>query len=178
MVLDRCFICVKLVWLETSNETNRHDRRQSVKKLFSASLLFSKQNRPPFYSWHNHEFHINTFIHFIYIIKQIHKMSGKYLKKIQNYLEKYFFLFPCIIFKVNFQLWGSEMPSCNITPYQWCVYWLLGSSKDLREGLKINKGPLSGYIDSLHLWLPVGLQSIQFRPPYKVRIVRRFLTLW
>ena len=70
------------------------------------------------------------------------------------------------------------MPSCNITLFQWCVYWLLGLSKDLREGLKINKGPLSGYIDSLHLWLPVGLQSIQFRPPYKVRIVRRFLTLW
>ena len=73
---------------------------------------------------------------------------------------------------------GSEMPPCNITLYQWCVYWLLGSSKDLREGLKINKGPLLGYIGSLHLWLPVGLQSIQFRPPYKVRIVRRFLTLW
>ena len=70
------------------------------------------------------------------------------------------------------------MPSCNITPYQWCVYWLLGLSEDLRKGLKINKGPLSGYIDCLHLWLPVGLQSIQFRPPYKVRIVRRFLTLW
>ena len=69
------------------------------------------------------------------------------------------------------------MPPCNITLYQWCVYWLLSSSKDLREGLKINKGPLLGYIGSLHLWLPVGLQSIQFRPPYKVRIVRRFLTL-
>ena len=49
------------------------------------------------------------------------------------------------------------MPSCNITPYQWCVFWLLGLSEDLREGLKINKGPLLGYIDSLHLWLPVGL---------------------
>ena len=41
-------------------------------------------------------------------------------------------------------------------PYQWCVYWLLGLSEDLREGLKINKGPLLGYIDCLHLWLPVG----------------------
>ena len=71
-----------------------------------------------------------------------------------------FFLFSCIIFKVNFQLWGWEMPSCNITPYQWCVYGLLGLSDDLREGLKINKGPLLGYIDSLHFWLPVGLQSI------------------
>ena len=90
---------------------------------------------------------------------------------------KFFFLFPCIIFKVNFQLRGSEMPSCNITPCGWCVYWLLGLSEDLRERLKINKGPLLGYIDCLHLWLPVGLQSIQFRPPYKVRIVRRFLTL-
>ena len=93
-------------------------------------------------------------------------------------MRSIFFLFPCIIFKVNFQLWGSEMPSCSITPYQWCVYWLLGLSEYLREGLKINKGPLLGYIDSLHLWLPVGLQSIQFQPPYKVRIVRRFLTLW
>ena len=70
------------------------------------------------------------------------------------------------------------MPSCNTTPYQWCVYWLLGLSEDLRERLKIEKGPLLGYIDCLHLWLPVGLQSIQFRPPYKVRIVRRFLMLW
>ena len=73
---------------------------------------------------------------------------------------------------------GSEMPSCNITPCQWCVYWLLGLSEHLKQGLKINKGPLLGYIDSLHLWLPVGLQSIQFWPPYKVQIVRRFLTLW
>ena len=69
------------------------------------------------------------------------------------------------------------MTSCNVTPYQWCLYWLLGLSEDLREGLKINKGPLLGYIDSLHLWLPVGLHSIQFRPPYKVGIVQRFLTL-
>ena len=57
---------------------------QSVKKSFSASLLFSKQNRPLFYSWHNHDFHINTFIHFIRIVKEMHKMSGKYLEKIQN----------------------------------------------------------------------------------------------
>ena len=40
-----------------------------------------------------------------------------------------------------------------------------GLSEDFREGPKINKGPLLGYIDSLHLCLPVGLQSIQFRPP-------------
>ena len=63
---------------------------QSVKKLFSASLLFSKQNRPPFHSWHNHDFHINNFIHFMHVVKQMHKMSGKYLKKIQNLLGKYF----------------------------------------------------------------------------------------
>ena len=146
---------------------------QSVKELFSASLLFSKPNRPPFYCWHNHDCHINTFMHFIHIVKQMHKMSEKYLQKKKISL-KIFFVFPCIIFKVNCQLWGWEMPSCNITPYQWCVYWLLGLSEDLREGLK---GPLLGCIDSLRLWLPVGLQSIQFRPPYKVRIVRRFLML-
>ena len=54
---------------------------QSVKKLFSASLLFSKQNRPLFDSWHNHDFHINTFIHFIHVVKEMHKTSRKYLKK-------------------------------------------------------------------------------------------------
>ena len=164
---------LKIAW---SRRTVNLSVKQSVKKLFSASLLFSKQNRPPFYSWHNHDFHRNTSIHFIHSVKQMHKMIRKYLKKNTKLAGKVFFLFPCIIFKVNFQLWGTEMPSCNITLYQWCVYWLLGLSEDLREGLKINKGPLSGYIDSLHLWLPVGLQSIQFRPPY--RIVRMFLTLW
>ena len=55
-----------------------------------------------------------------------------------------------------------------------CIHWLLGLSEDLREGPNINKGPLLGYIDSLHLWLPVGLQSIQFWAPYKVRIVEGF----
>ena len=45
-------------------------------------------------------------------------------------------------------------------------------------GTQNKNGPLFGYIDSLHLWLPVGLLRIQFRPLYKVRIVRRFLTLW
>ena len=109
---------------------------QSVKIFFSASFLFSQQNRPPFYCWHNHDFHINIFIHLIHVVKQMHKMSGKYLKNISL---KSIFLFPCIIFKVNCQLWGSVMPSCNITPYQWCVYWLLGLSEDLREELKINK---------------------------------------
>ena len=69
----------------------------------------------------------------------MHKMSGKYLKKNTKLAWKVFFLFPCIIFKVNFQLWGSEMPSCNRTPYQWCVYWSLNLCEDLREGLKINK---------------------------------------
>ena len=39
------------------------------------------------------------------------------------------------------------------------VYWLLSLSEDLREGLKINKGPLLANIDSLHFWLPVGLQE-------------------
>ena len=87
----------------------------------------------------------------MHVVKQMHKMNGKYLKKYKISLKSFFFLFPCIISKVNFQLWGSEMPSCNITPYQWCVYWLLGLSEDLREGLKINKGPLLGFIDSLHL---------------------------
>ena len=149
---------------------------QSAKKLFSASLPFSKWNWP-FYSWHNHDFHIHTFIHFIHAVKQMHKMSGKFLEKNTKLAWKYFFLFPCIIFKGNFQLWGSEMPSCNTTSYQWCVYRLLGLSEDLREVLKINKGPLLGYIESIHLWLPVCLQSIQFQPPYKVWIVRRFLML-
>ena len=78
------------------------------------------------------------------------------------------------------------MPSCNITPYQWCVHSLLGLSEDLRGDSKIlspplrsslkpslNKGPLLLYL----YWLPSLLtacraQSIQFRPPYKVRIVR------
>ena len=23
----------------------------------------------------------------------------------------------------HFQLWGLEMPCCNITPHQWCAYW-------------------------------------------------------
>ena len=80
-------------------------------------------------------------------------------KKYKISLKSVFFYFPCVILKANFQLWGSEMPSCNITPYQWCVYWLLGLSEDLMEGLKINKGPLLGHIDSLHLWLPVGLTN-------------------
>ena len=150
---------------------------RASKNYFRPPYFFQNKIGLFFYSWYNHDFHINTFIHFIHIVKQMHKMSVKYLKTNTKLASKVIFLFPCIIFKVNFQLWDSEMPSCNITPYQWCVYWLLGLSKDLREGLKINKGPLSGYIDSLHLWLPVGLQSIQFRPPYKVRIVRRFLTL-
>ena len=87
----------------------RHDHwpQQSIKKLFPASLIFSKQNRPPFYSWHNHDFHTNTFIHFIHVVQQMHKMSGKYMKKIHKMSLKNSFLFPCIIFKVNCQLWGS-----------------------------------------------------------------------
>ena len=96
---------------------------QSVQKIFSASLLVSKQNRLRFYSWHDHDFHINTFIRLIHVVKQVHKISGKCLKTNTKISLKNIFLFPCIIFKVNFQSWGSEMPSCNITPYQWCVYW-------------------------------------------------------
>ena len=62
--------------------------------MFSASLLFSQQNPPPFYSWHNQNFHINTFIHFIHVVKQMHKMSGKYLnKKYKISFKKYFFYF-------------------------------------------------------------------------------------
>ena len=65
---------------------------------------------------------------------------------------------------------------------QYTTLWMMcilvtGLKWKPRERLKINKGPLLGYIDSLDRWLPVGLQSIQFRPPYKVRIVRRFLML-
>ena len=52
---------------------------------------------------------------------------------------KNIFFYSLYHFQVNFQLWGSEMPSCNMIPYQWCVYWLLGLSEDLREGLKINR---------------------------------------
>ena len=39
---------------------------QSVQKIFSASLLVSKQNWLCLYSWHNHDFHINTFIRLIH----------------------------------------------------------------------------------------------------------------
>ena len=57
---------------------------RASKNYFRPPYFFSKQNQPPFYSWHNHDFHINTYIHFINIVKQIHKMSGKYLKKNKN----------------------------------------------------------------------------------------------
>ena len=74
-------------------------------KIFSASLLVSKQNRLPFYSWDNHDFHINTFIQLIHVVKQVHKISGKCLKKKKKkFAWKIFFLYACIIFKVNFQL--------------------------------------------------------------------------
>ena len=131
---------------------------QSVKKLFSASLLFSKQNRPPFHSWHNHDFHINHFIHFIYVVKQMHIKSGKYLKKYKISLKS-IFLIPCIICKVKFQLWVGLINA--ILQYN-TLSMMCILVTGLKAGLKINKGPLLGYIDSLHLWLPVGLQSIQF----------------
>ena len=55
----------------------------------------------------------------------MHKMSGKYLKK-KKYkisLKSIFFLFPCIIFKVNFQLWGHyntlSMMGILVTGLKW-----------------------------------------------------------
>ena len=54
---------------------------QSVKKSFSFPLLFSKQNRPPFHSWHNHDFHINTFIHLVEVRQEYcraHHLTGNY----------------------------------------------------------------------------------------------------
>ena len=105
-----------------SRGINSSDTGPERAKIFSASLLVSKQNQLPFNSWHNHDFHMNT--------SNVHTTDTRCKTRAQNKWKmpeknslKNIFLFPCIIFKVNFQLWGSEMPSCNITPYQWCVYW-------------------------------------------------------
>ena len=145
---------------------------QSVKKSFSFPLLFSKQNRPPFHSWHNHDFHINTFIHFIHVIKQMHKMSGKYPKKKYKISVKSIFSIPLYHFQSQFSIMGLRNAILQYNSLSMVCILVTGLN-----WLKINKGPLLGYIDSLHLWLPVGLQNIQFRPPYKVRRVRRFLAL-
>ena len=159
--------------------------QQSVKKLFSASLLFSKQNRPPFHSWHNHDFHINNFIHFIHVVKQMHKMSEKYLKKNTKLAWKVFFWSPVSFSKSIFNYeWGSGMPSCNITPYQWCVYWLLGfkwrpaggTQNKQRASVRLYwlSSPLTACRPPKYPVSASGLQSIQFRPPY---LVGRFLML-
>ena len=149
------------------SHTSHAVKHSPPKNHFRPPYFFAKQNRPPFFT-------LGIIMISTQILSYISYISwNKCTKWVENTWKKYeinlksiFFLFPCIIFKVSCQLRGSEMLFCNITPYQWCVYWLLGLSEDLREGLKI------GYIDSLHL------QSIQFRLPYKVWIAQRFLTLW
>ena len=72
---------------------------------FVASLLFSKQNRPPFYSWHNHDFHINTFIHFIHVVKQMHKMRENTWKN-TTLAWKVFFSIPLYHFQSQFSIMG------------------------------------------------------------------------
>ena len=69
---------------------------------------------------------INTFIHFIHVVKKMHKRVENTWKN-TNLAWKVFFWSPVSFSKSIFNYgWGSEMPSCNITPYQWCLYWLLG----------------------------------------------------
>ena len=79
---------------------------QSVKKIFSASLLFSKQNRPPFHSWHNHGFPINTFIYFIHVVKQIQQNGWKIHEKNTKLAWKVFFFIPLYQFQSQLSIMG------------------------------------------------------------------------
>ena len=79
---------------------------QSVKKLFSASLLSSKQNRPPFlvlaWSWFPHKY-----FHTFHTCCETNPQNElKISEKNKISLKSIFFYSPVhIIFKVNFQLW-------------------------------------------------------------------------
>ena len=88
--------------------------------------IVSKQNRPPFYSWHNHDFHIYIFIH---VAKQMHKISGKYLKKKYKISLKDIFSIPLYHFQSQFSIMGlsNAMLQYN-TPSVMCI---LGLSEDL-----------------------------------------------
>ena len=53
-----------------------------------------------------HDFHMNTFIHFIYVVKQMPKMSGKYQKKNTKLAWKVFFSIPLYHFQSQFSVMG------------------------------------------------------------------------
>ena len=125
--------------------------QQSVKKLFSASLLFSKQNRPLFTLGIIIIFHINNFIH---VVKQMHKMSGKYLKNIQNL----FFSIPLFHFQAQFSimgLWNSILQYNTLS--MMCI--LVTGLKWRPQGGTQNKQRASVRL----YWLPSPLTAC--RPP-------------
>ena len=125
---------------------NEGNCRQSIKKLFSASLLFSKQNRPPFYSWHNHDFHINTFIHFIQVVTQMYKISGKYMKKHTKLAWKVFFSILLFHFQSQFSIMGLinailqyntlSMMGILVTGLKWRPKW--GTQNKQRASVKLH----------------------------------------
>ena len=112
----------------TGDKFLRHGAR-AFQKIFSASLLVSKQNRLPFYSWHNHDFHINTFIKLIHLVKTSAQNKWKMPEKNKKISLKNIFPIPLYHFQSQFSIMGSEMPSCNITTLS--TMCILGLSEDL-----------------------------------------------
>ena len=102
---------------------------QSAQKNISASLLVSKLNRLRFYSWHDHDFHINTFIRLIHVVKQVHKISGKCLKTNTKISFKNIFPIPLYHFQSQFSIMGLRNAILQYNTLS--MMCILGLSEDL-----------------------------------------------
>ena len=102
---------------------------QSVQKIFSASSLVSKQNRLRFYSWHDYDFHINTFIRLIHVVKQVHQISGKCLKTNTKISLKNIFPIPLYHFQSQFSIMGLRNAILQYNTLS--MMCILGLSEDL-----------------------------------------------
>ena len=113
----------------TGDKFLRHGAR-AFKKIFSPSLLVSKQNQLPFYSWHNHDFHINTFIKLIHVVKTSAQNKWKMPEKIYTKISlKNIFPIPLYHFQSQFSIMGLRNAILHITTLS--MMCILGLSEDL-----------------------------------------------
>ena len=114
----------------TGDKFLRHGAR-ACKKYFRPPYLFQNKIGFLFTSWHNHDFHINTFIQHIlvHVVKQVHKISGKCLKKNTKISLKNIFSIPLYHFQSQFSIMGLR--DAILQYHTLSMMCILGLSEDL-----------------------------------------------
>ena len=160
------------------NKRNFKQGTPSERQKIIFGLTFFKTKLVSFYSWHNDDFYINTFIHFIHVVKRMNKMSRKCMKK--KIAWKSISFYSPVSFSKSFSIMGLRNAILQYSTLS--MMCILVTRLEWRpQGGTQNKQRASVRL----YWLSSPLTACQ-PPKYPVSasvqsmhtIVRRFLTLW